>query len=155
MTDVLGPRNAEVQRLRSLLRDRRTRSVERAFVLEGPRVVRGALDRGARLDAIYLGSGAMRAFAPLVQRAVATGARVAELKEGVLEKLGTTRTPQPVLAVASMAPGSLDDVPTLGTLLVTIDLGDPGNLGTIIRSAEAAGATGVVACGNSVDLYNP
>ena len=155
MTDVLGPRNAEVQRLRSLLRDRRTRSAERAFVLEGPRVVGGALDRGARLDAIYLGSGAMRAFAPLVQRAVATGARVAELKEGVLEKLGTTRTPQPVLAVASMAPGSLDDVPTLGTLLVTIDLGDPGNLGTIIRSAEAAGATGVVACGNSVDLYNP
>jgi len=141
--------------LRALLRDRRTRSVERAFVLEGPRVISGALDRGGRLDAIYLGSGAMRAFAPLVQRAVATGARVAELKEGVLEKLGTTRTPQPVLAVASISPRSLDDLVTRGTLLVTVDLGDPGNLGTIIRSAEAAGATGVVACGNSVDLYNP
>jgi len=124
-------------------------------VLEGPRVVAGALDRGGRLDAIYLGSGAMRAFAPLVQRAVATGARVAELKEGVLEKLGTTRTPQPVLGVASITPRSLDDVVPGGTLLVTVDLGDPGNLGTIIRSAEAAGMTGVLACGNSVDLYNP
>jgi TrmH family RNA methyltransferase len=155
LTDVLGPRHAEVQRLRALLRDRRTRSAERAFVLEGPRVISGALDRGGRVDAIYLGSGAMRAFAPLVQRAVATGARVAELKEGVLEKLGTTRTPQPVLAVASISPRSLDDLTTRGTLLVTVDLGDPGNLGTIIRSAEAAGATGVVACGNSVDLYNP
>jgi TrmH family RNA methyltransferase len=164
LTDVLGPRNAEVQRLRSLLRDRRTRSSERAFVLEGPRVIGGALDRGARIDAIYLGSGAMRAFSPLVQRAVATGARVAELKEGVLEKVGTTRTPQPVLALASMRPNDLDDLPSPeaapeagvgGTLVVTVDLGDPGNLGTIIRSAEASGAVGVVACGNSVDLYNP
>jgi TrmH family RNA methyltransferase len=164
LTDVLGPRHVEVQRLRALLRDRRTRSAERAFVLEGPRVIDGALDRGARLDAIYLGSGAMRAFAPLVQRAVATGARVAELKEGVLEKVGTTRTPQPVLAVATMAPVALDDLAghsastgpgVRGTLIVTVDIADPGNLGTIIRSAEAAGAAGVVACGNSVDLYNP
>ncbi len=160
MTDVLGPRNAEVQRLRALLRDRRVRSAEQAFVLEGPRVIDGALDRGVRLDAIYLGSGAMRAFAPVVQRAVATGARVAELKEGVLEKVGTTRTPQPVLAVASSRSLTLDELPSgdmasRGTIVVTVDIGDPGNLGTIIRSAEAAGVAGLVACGNSVDLYNP
>ena len=170
MTEVLGPRHAEVQRLRALLRDRRARRTEHAFVLEGPRVIGGALDRGARLDAIYLGSGAMRAFAPLVQRAVGTGARVAELKEGVLEKVGTTRTPQPVLAVVSMRASDLDDLPApempdadmanadmpdAGTLVVTVDISDPGNLGTIIRSAEAAGAAGVVACGNSVDLSNP
>lgn len=124
-------------------------------MLEGPRVVGSALDRGARLDAIYLGSGSMRAFAPLVQRAAATGARVAELKEGVLEKVGTTRTPQPVLAVVSRRLASLDDLSSGGTLLVTVDVADPGNLGTILRSAEAAGVTGVVACGNSVDLFNP
>jgi len=146
--------------LRALLRDRRTRRAEQAFVLEGPRVLSAALDRGARVDAIFLGSGAMRAFAPLVQRAVATGARVAELKEGVLEKVGTTRTPQPVLAVATMQTATLDDLTPSGSgpagiLLVTVDVGDPGNLGTIIRSAEASGATGVVACGKSVDLHNP
>lgn len=124
-------------------------------MLEGPRVIDGALDRGVRLDAIYLGSGSMRAFAPLVQRAAATGARVAELKEGVLEKVGSTRTPQPVLAVASTRSTSLSDLGAGGTLLVAVDVSDPGNLGTILRSAEAAGVDGVVVCGQSVDVHNP
>lgn len=123
--------------------------------LEGPRVIGAALDRGAAIDAIYVGAGSMRAFAPLVQRAVATGARVAELKEGVLEKLGTTRTPQPVLAVVDRPRWSLDDLGADGTVLVLVDVADPGNVGTIIRSAEAAGLVGVVVCGSSVDVSNP
>lgn len=123
--------------------------------LEGPRVIGAALDRGVAIEAIYVGSGSMRAFAPLVQRAVATGARVAELKEGVLEKLGTTRTPQPVLAVVDRPRPSLDDLGTGGTVLVLADVADPGNVGTIIRSAEAAGLVGVVVCGSSVDVSNP
>lgn len=123
--------------------------------LEGPRVIEAALDRGVAIEAIYVGSGSMRAFAPLVQRAVATGARVAELKEGVLEKLGTTRTPQPVLAVVDRPRSSLDDLAADGTVLVLVDVADPGNVGTIIRSAEAAGLVGVVVCGSSVDVSNP
>lgn len=123
--------------------------------LEGPRVIGAALDRGVPLEAIYVGAGSMRAFAPLVQRAVATGARVAELKEGVLEKLGTTRTPQPVLAVAVRPMRSIDDIDDDGSVLVLVDVSDPGNVGTIIRSAEAAGLAGVVLCGKSVDASNP
>ena len=123
--------------------------------LEGPRVIGAALDRGAAIESIYVGAGSMRAFAPLVQRAVATGAHVAELKEGVLEKIGTTRTPQPVLAVVDRPRCSLDDLAVEGSLLVLVDVADPGNVGTIIRSAEAAGLAGVVVCGSSVDVSNP
>ncbi len=123
--------------------------------LEGPRVIEAALDRGVAIEAVYVGAGSMRAFATLVQRAVATGARVAELKEGVLEKLGTTRTPQPVLAVVERPQHSIDDLADRGTVLVLVDVADPGNVGTIIRSAEAAGLAGVVVCGNSVDVSNP
>ena len=155
MTDALGARNSEIKRLRALLRDRRARTDESAVVLEGPRVVEGALDRGATIEAVYVGPGALQAFGALVDRTRAAGARVAELREGVLEKLGTTRTPQPVLAVAAAPTRPLDALEGDGMAVVAVDVSDPGNLGTIIRSAEAAGADGVVVCDNSVDSLNP
>jgi TrmH family RNA methyltransferase len=156
LTDALSARNPEVKRLRTLLRDPRARAEEAAVVLEGPRVVEGALDRGAILEVVYVGPGAERAFAPLVDRVRAGGTRVAELAEGVLEKLGSTRTPQPVLAVAPAPTRDLDALAGDGTVVVAVDVSDPGNVGTIIRSAEAAGADGVVVCGsNSVDPLNP
>src|SRR5262245_13973487 len=95
----LGPRNAAVRRLRALLRDPRARDSERAFVIEGPRAVGAALDRGASLDTVYFSTNAHVAFASLTQRVEAAGIPIEHLKEGVLEKLGSTVTPQPVLAV--------------------------------------------------------
>lgn len=152
----LGARHHEVRRLRALLRDRRARADEDAFVLEGPRVVEGALDRGAPLEAVYLGPGAGRAFAPLVERAAATGARTVELREGVLEKVATTRTPQPVLGVARRVSIPIAELPAGGHLVVAVDVADPGNLGAMIRSAEASGAGGLVVVGqNAVDLHHP
>lgn len=124
-------------------------------MLEGPRVVGAALDRHAALERVYVGTGAATAFAPLVARLHGAGVSVVELKEGVLEKVGLTRTPQPVLAVASAASLAFGPIAGTGAVVIAVDVADPGNLGTIIRSAESAGADGVVACGNSVDLHNP
>jgi TrmH family RNA methyltransferase len=152
----LGPRHGEVRRLRALLRDRAARAEEGVFVLEGPRVVAAALDRGAALDAVYLGPGASQAFAPLVQRALDAGATISEVREGVIEKVGTTRTPQPVFAVAARRSRAIEDLGASRHLVVTIDVADPGNLGTILRSAEASGGDGVLVTGaNSVDLHHP
>jgi RNA methyltransferase, TrmH family len=124
-------------------------------VLEGPRVVAAALERGAVLETVYLGPGADRAFAPLVERVRRGGVRVAELKEGVLERVGATATPQPVLAVAPRADLALGALPVEGLVLVLVSVQDPGNAGTLLRSAEASGAAGVVFCGNSVDAHHP
>jgi TrmH family RNA methyltransferase len=151
----LGARHPEVKRLRTLLRDRGARDAERAFVLEGPNVVTGALDRGIVLHSVYLGYGARGAFAPLVRRVGSLGIPVVDLKEGVLEKVGTTRTPQPVLAVAEHVTVPIDALGRDGLVLVAVGIGDPGNLGTLLRSAEAAGAAGVVCTANSVDVHNP
>jgi len=152
----LGPRHHDVRRLRALLRDATTRAIERAFVLEGPRVVEGALERGARLEAIYLAGGATVGFAGIVRAAGAAGIPLVHLKEGVIERVGTTRRPQPVLAVAAIRERALGDLPDDGTVVVTVDVSDPGNLGTIVRSAEASGAAGVVVTGgSSVDVHHP
>jgi TrmH family RNA methyltransferase len=147
--------------LRALARDPRVRADASATIVEGPRVIGAALDRDAPLTAAYLGCGARPAFGPLVGRLEAAGIPVADLKEGVLEKIGTTRTPQPVLAVAAWPAAGVAELVRLassrpdGLFVVTVDIADPGNLGTIVRSAEAAGADGVVVAGDGVDVRNP
>ncbi len=152
--DSIGPRHPEARRLRELLRDPAARRAEQCFVLEGPRLVAEARSRGVPLETVYLGPGARQSFRELVDGFEAAGGRVRELREGVLEKLGSTRTPQPVLGVAATpAAPRLSDL-GLGLVVVTAGVADPGNLGTIVRSAEAAGARAVVALGG-VDPWNP
>ena len=104
---------------------------------------------------MFFGTNADVAFAPLCARVDAAGIPRVVLKEGVLERLGSVVTPQPVLAVAPMRTVSFDDVPPAGLLLVGVALGDPGNVGTIVRSAEASGAAAIVLSAGSVDAYNP
>ena len=101
---ALGSKHWEIKRLRTLLRDSSARAAESAFVLEGPRIVEDALGRGAVFDAIFLGPNARTAFRDLLELAAVDDVPVFDLKEGVLEKLGSTRTPQPVLAVATIPP---------------------------------------------------
>jgi RNA methyltransferase, TrmH family len=137
------------------VRDAQARRQQNAFVLEGPRVVAAALDRQARLEVVYLAPTAERAFAPLVGRIRDAGILIEHLKEGVLERISATVTPQPVLAVAPRITRPLDALAADGMLLVLVAVQDPGNAGTLIRSAEASGAAGVVCCGNSVDPHSP
>lgn len=137
------------------MRDPRARADQGVFVVEGPRAISAALDRHAGLEALYAGPGAAGAFAPLVAQARAAGAIVLELKEGVLERVGSTVTPQPVLAVASLVTRPVAALPDDGFLLVLVSVADPGNAGTLLRSAETSGAAGVLCCANSVDVHNP
>ena len=123
--------------------------------MEGPRAVEAALDRNVRLEAVYFGPLAEVAFPALSRRLEAVDIDVATLKEGVLEKVGTTQTPQPVLAVARMAAPDRTVLGHDGLVVMGVALSDPGNLGTILRSAEAAGAAAILLGPGSVDAYNP
>ena len=84
-----------------------------------------------------------------------TAGTVYELGEGVLERVATTEHPQPVLAVVRMRHVTLDVLRAATFVVVGDRIADPGNVGTILRSAEAAGAAGVVLTAGSVDLYSP
>jgi len=124
-------------------------------VVEGPRAVTAALDRGVRLESVFLGLRAELAFPALCARLDESDIEVVQLKEGVLEKVGSTRTPQPVLAVASIPAREPDVLARDGLVLVTLGVSDPGNLGTLVRSADASGAAAIVLGPGSVDAYNP
>ncbi len=78
-----------------------------------------------------------------------------ELAAGVVERVATTETPRPLLAVARRRTTMLDALGTPTFLVVADRLADPGNAGTILRSAEAAGADAVVFTMGAVDPFNP
>ena len=83
-----------------------------------------------------------------------TGSTAFVLATGVIERVASTDSPQPILAVVRIPPPALD-LATAGFVLVADRIADPGNLGTILRSAEAAGVDGVVLTAGSVDPFNP
>ena len=133
---------------------RSVRATEGAFVLEGETLVDEALAAGVVLEAVFVDPIA-GAGLPVVARAAARGVRVHDLAPGVLERVAGTVTPQPVLAIAPIPDVALDVVAGASLVVVCVDVRDPGNAGSVLRSAEAAGAGAVVFCRGSVDVYNP
>jgi RNA methyltransferase, TrmH family len=145
-----------VRRLRRLLLKRSARWAERVFVAEGTELVRTALAAGAPVEAMFVaaGAGAQRAVAEAEAEAHARGARIFDLAPGVLERVASTVAPQPVMAIVGMVDLPLDRLPTHELVVVCVDVRDPGNAGTVLRSADAAGVDAVVFCGDTVDPYN-
>ena len=84
-----------------------------------------------------------------------SSAPVFELADGVLERVASTVHPQPNLAVVTVPADARADLAAARLVVVADRLNDPGNLGTIMRSSEAAGADAVVLTPGSVDPYNP
>jgi TrmH family RNA methyltransferase len=127
-------------------------------VVEGVKVLGEALRAGAGIEAVYLDpSGAGPAELDLTARCLAAGIRVFDLEPDVLGRVTGTVTPQPLLAVVAAVDVSLEQVAAAAPDLVVIchDVRDPGNAGTVLRSADAAGVGAVICCGGTVDLFNP
>lgn len=159
--EPVSAKNPLVAQLRRLSRRRSARQDEGRFLVEGTTLLRVALDAGAEVQLVVCAADA--ALAPddesLAERAAAMGARLIEVPTSALAKITDTVTPQPLVSVVSLAAGSLADLLDRGVpelpLIVLVGVSDPGNAGTILRSAEAAGCAGVVFCRGSVDPFNP
>ena len=149
-------RNPKVKLLRSL-RQRKYRQREGVFLIEGIRIVEEALDCGAPVETLVYAPELLvseRAQA-LVDR-VPVAQRLA-LAAGVFGSLSERDQPQGLAAVVHIQDLPLAAIPLAADLLVLVayQLSDPGNLGSIIRTADAAGATGVVVVEPSADPYDP
>jgi TrmH family RNA methyltransferase len=153
---ITSRRNPKIKYLRSLRR-RKHRQREGRFLIEGIRIVEEALACDAALENIVYAPDLLvseRAQA-LVER-LPPKDRLA-LSGDVFRTLSDRDEPQGIAAVVRIEDRALADMP-LATdmfLIVAYQLANPGNLGSIIRTADAAGATGVVVVEPSVDLYDP
>lgn len=141
------------------LRDRRPRDEAGVFLVEGYRQIRRALEKGITLSELY--------YAPdwflgeneraLIAQAEAAGAQLFELTKPAFAKVAYRERPDGLLAVAPQWHHALDDLKLSATpfLLVVEAIEKPGNLGTILRSADAAGVDALIVCDPVTDLFNP
>lgn len=128
------------------------------FLLEGPQAAREVLShRPETLLEMFATPTAMERHPDIRDAARAADIEVQFTTEAVLDAMADTVTPQGIVGVARQSPTSLRDIFDASPRLVAIceEVRDPGNLGTIIRAADAAGADAVVLTGRTVDLYNP
>jgi len=137
------------------------RSDEGSYLVDGPVLLAEALLAGARVRSVYVESDADRARVwDTAEAAAAAGARVREVVPGTLAKVLDLATPQSVVAVVDQHRRGPDEVVRVAAiacrpLLVLVGVADPGNVGTLVRTAEAAGCAGVLLVGECADLYNP
>lgn len=152
---ALGARHRDVALLRTLLRDRSARDDAGLLAIDGPRAIDGALDRNVPLRAVYVAVDAAPSSRRVAERAAASGLDVHELDAGVADRIADVRTSSGVFALAAQQRADLRALDQGDCWLALVHLGDPGNLGTLVRAAEAAGAHGIIVGSGSVDVYNP
>lgn len=140
------------------LKDKKGRDGTGLFMVEGIRFVEEAFEAGAEVCLIMyspkLGES-MRGEA-LLELAARRKVSLHPVSDKVLAHVADTQTPQGIVAAVRIPQVSLADLPTQQALIVILDgVQDPGNLGTIVRTSLAAGASGVVTTKGTVDLFNP
>ena len=151
-TGAHSPRLKAARRLNK----RAFRQRERAFLAEGPQAVAEAFHCGAQVTDLFVTVPARTRHADLVAAIATAGTPVHVVSGEVMDELAQTVTPQGLLAVCGFVDVPLAEVarakPALVALLANVR--DPGNAGTVLRTADAAGAHAVVFADASVDPYN-
>lgn len=153
---ITSIKNDKVKYLRSLYRKKYRREYNQ-FVLEGVRLVEEALQE-EEIDQLFYSEYLLRnqRGKDLLAEAESVGIEVYQLEDSLLQEVADTESPQGVLAIVNQDNNKLEDVfAGENELLVIVDqVQDPGNLGTIIRTADAAGAAGVITTKGTVSFYN-
>lgn len=154
---ITSAANPLVKRVR-LLGDRRRRRREGAFVVRGIQPVWQAVEAGAEIEVLITAPDLLRGpAAGMVAEREAAGVPVARLTGDLFGRIADRDGPAGLAAIVRSRPCGLEDLVTgPDSVLVALhEAGNPGNIGTIIRTADATGAAGVVLVGASADPYDP
>lgn len=141
--------NTRVKDARKLHR-RSERSERRCFLADGPKAVEGALGVPGCVIEVFATAAAAEQYADLLGAAPVT-----LVDDRAMSALSDSVSPAGLVAVCHLLDVPLADLPRGRLLAICADVRDPGNAGTVIRCADAAGAVGVVLAGDAVDLHNP
>jgi TrmH family RNA methyltransferase len=158
MTEAItSAANPLVKRMR-LLADRRARRREEAFVVEGVQPVWRAVEAGWQIETLIVATDLLGdAAAAMVADQQARGVRVARLSTELFGRVSGREGPSGLAAIVRCREHSAADLAvTAGAVFVALhEIGNPGNLGTVIRTADATGSAGVILIGDTADPFAP
>lgn len=149
---ITSASNEQIKRVKKLIKSAKERREAGLYIVEGIRMVKEIPT--SDVVTIYVAESTQAKFADVFEKF--SNIEPILVKDNVFEGMSDTNTPQGIMALVKMHTYKLEDV--LGDkpfVLIAEHLQDPGNMGTIIRTAEGAGATGVILSSDSVDIYNP
>ncbi|WP_018130779.1 TrmH family RNA methyltransferase [Effusibacillus pohliae] len=159
MERITSSRNSRVKEW-AALKQKKFRDQTGRFLIEGIRLVEDAVESGAPLETVLI----LEELLPtgrvdrILNGSLSLGAELIQVNQAVIEHVADTRTPQGVIAIGQQYQHDWQGLLAARQnplYLVADAVQDPGNLGTMIRSADAVGATAVFVGTGSVDLYNP
>ena len=148
--------NPQIKQVRKLLSDARERARTGLFVIEGARLCADALESGAQIEQVLYTQRAWESY-PDVQRLCDKARQAVCLSASLAAYIGDTVSPQGVFCVCEMLDkiASFDKIKYKGKYIALEDMQDPGNLGSVFRTAEALGADGLIVTRGCCDRYNP
>ncbi len=154
---ITSVENPIVKLAAKLAASKRERTEQGLFLIEGLRLCLDAVESGIRIRYVFITTEASEKHFNQLKPLTASGAQVYEVSDSVFMKVSDTKTPQGVLCVCEMLDkkACLDKIDTNGLYLGLERIQDPGNLGTILRTAEAVGLSGVVLSADCCDILNP
>ncbi len=151
MQELSSLHNEKIKYLKSL-QQKKYRKMHGCYLIEGKRLLAEALERGAEITAVAVEKDRMEAFSELL--AQVEGAELLVITPAVLRALCLTEAPEGIVACVKMK--QCGSALTEGSLMLILDgLQDPGNVGTILRTANACGVKDIYLSANCVELYNP
>jgi len=150
---ITSAHNPKIQQIRSLLSRRQERHQAQSFVIEGVRLAEEAIKNGWKPQSVFFTDQLSTRGKNLLDGFSQSGADVEEITPQLMESLAETEAPQGILAVFALRSLPMPD--RLNFVLILDNLRDPGNLGTLLRTACAAGVQAVLLTPGTVDAFSP
>lgn len=150
---ITSNQNAKIKLVRALLGRAKERREANAFVVEGVRLVEEAVNRDWRFETAFYDDSLNERGKLLVERLVSRGIEVEQVSESIMKSLSETDTPQGILAILQFSNLLIPNSPNF--ILIPDQVRDPGNLGTLLRSAAATGVQAVLLPPETTDAFAP
>ena len=149
---ITSKANGQIKNIIQLQKKGKVRSEQQVFVIEGTKMFQEAPEE--QIVKTYV---SRNFYEKEEQRRLLSGREMEIVEDQVFESIADTKTPQGILSILKQYHYTLEELlkEDRPHLLLLENLQDPGNLGTIIRTAEGAGVTGVIMSSDTVDIYNP
>ncbi len=150
---ITSTKNPHIQRVRKLISSGQYRQSEQSFVLEGVRLVEEAARSEWSITEVYFSGKLNDRGQKLIESLLRRGSAIYQVSDPVMNDITDTETPQGIVAVLSIKQPPIPKDPTLVLILDAIR--NPGNVGTILRTASAAGVDDVIIAPETADPFSP